>query len=228
LFNGQLRDNLLFEDDSFTHTRRFFWASETLNFINIDIKDMVHEYETTFTDEVWKGEHQYIWPGTQDRSPQYSLCRKRMFIIRDQFQQVISRLKEMHIENKELQKTIRIFQTQLYSGTSILHSRKSVELSIVTILQGHNIKLLTLVSAFFLPLIFVATAFGMSNIPRELSFKPFIITLLAVCLPSWLLITTINTTFDDSIWRNKWHQLLAWFHGMDHEQAIRYRASLKY
>ncbi|EOD52513.1 putative mg2+ transporter zinc transport protein [Neofusicoccum parvum UCRNP2] len=44
------------------------------------------------------------------------------------------------------------FTEELFSGTSVLESRKSVELSEITILQGHNVKLLTLINIFFMRL----------------------------------------------------------------------------
>jgi hypothetical protein len=39
--------------------------------------------------------------------------------------------------------------------------------------QGHNIKLLTLVSIFFLPLTFVTSVFGMTNMPTERHYWMF-------------------------------------------------------
>ena len=58
-------------------------------------------------------------------------------------------------ENDTKRKEIRSLREQLYAGTSVLESRKSVDMAAVTILQGHNIKLLTLVNIFFMPMTFV-------------------------------------------------------------------------
>lgn len=71
MFNGKLRDELLFEDKSFTYSRRYFLAFQTLASMNDSIEAMIETYRETFTDEVWTGEDKYIWPGTKDQSSRY-------------------------------------------------------------------------------------------------------------------------------------------------------------
>jgi hypothetical protein len=39
--------------------------------MNDSIEAMIETYKETFTDEVWTGEHKYIWPGTKDQSSRY-------------------------------------------------------------------------------------------------------------------------------------------------------------
>jgi cell division septum initiation protein DivIVA len=62
-------------------------------------------------------------------------------------------MKELRIlqrENNERRHEIETLQEQLFSGTSIQESRKSVELADVTMHQGYNIKVLTIVNLFFM------------------------------------------------------------------------------
>jgi hypothetical protein len=61
LFNKQLRDQLLFENDKYTYSRRYFWAFQALALLNDEIQAIVSAYKNTFTDDVWSGEHKYIW-----------------------------------------------------------------------------------------------------------------------------------------------------------------------
>ena len=70
-----------------------------------------------------------------------------MHSLKKDFEKEIKGLRDLYDENDDLRKEVRMLRDQLFSGTSVLESRKSVELSAVTILQGHNIKLLTLVGA---------------------------------------------------------------------------------
>lgn len=58
------------------------------------------------------------------------------------------------------------------TGTSIKESRTTIQ-------QGHNIKLLTLVSIFFLPLTFVTSVFGMTQMPvsKQKEHFPYFIQL---------------------------------------------------
>jgi hypothetical protein len=149
MFDGSLRDKLLFEDQEFTYSRRYFWAFQTLGIMNNGIKAILDAYEDTFTDEVWEGKHKSLWPMMEENSSRNVYWRKRMASLRRDFEKQNKNLEKLHAENDDRRKEIRTLRDQLFSGTSVLESRKSVELSEVTILQGHNIKLLTLVSGGF-------------------------------------------------------------------------------
>lgn len=146
MFNGDLRDKLLFEDEKFTYSRRYFWTFQTLGLMNNSIKAIRDAYEDTFTDEVWEGTHKSLWPVLDPESKRNQYWRTRMASLRKQFEKQMKNLEKLYEENDDRRKEIRTLRDQLFSGTSVQESRKSVELSTVTILQGHNIKLLTLVS----------------------------------------------------------------------------------
>jgi spermidine/putrescine-binding protein len=146
LFNGDLRDKLLFEDEEFTYSRRYFWGYQTLGIMKDSIKAIIDAYEDTFTDDVWEGKHKTLWPMIDEKSSRNAHWRHRMAKLKKEFEKTIEDLYKLYEENDKRRKEIRTLRDQLFSGTSVLESRKSVELSEVTILQGHNIKLLTLVS----------------------------------------------------------------------------------
>jgi hypothetical protein len=145
MFSRALRDKLLFEDEEFTYSRRYFWAYQTLGTMKNAIKAIIDGYGDTFTEEVWEGKHKSLWPMIDDTSPRNVYWRKRMHSLKKDFEKEIKGLEKLYEENDDLRKEIRTLRDQLFSGTSVLESRKSVELAAVTILQGHNIKLLTLV-----------------------------------------------------------------------------------
>jgi hypothetical protein len=145
MFNGELRDKLLFEDEEFTYSRRYFWAYQTLGIMNNGIKAIIDCYEDIFTDDVWEGRHKTLWPMVEEDSARNIYWRKRMASIKKDFEREIKNLGKLYEENDDLKKEIRTLRDQLFSGTSVLESRKSVDMAAVTILQGHNIKLLTLV-----------------------------------------------------------------------------------
>ncbi|KAI6710600.1 hypothetical protein JHW43_006870 [Diplocarpon mali] len=210
MFNEDMRDKLLFEDEEFTYSRRYFWAFQTLGLMNDSIKAIISAYKDTFTDDVWEGKHKSLWPMIDQESHRNKYWKKRMASLKKDFEAEIRNMFKLYEENDDRRKEIRTLRDQLFSGTSVLESRKSVELSAVTILQGHNIKLLTLVSIFFLPLTFVTSVFGMTNMPTERDFKWFGVTMVTVCVPFFLLIGSLNTTSGMTFWRGKWHQFLAW------------------
>jgi hypothetical protein len=144
MFSRALRDQLLFEDDDFTYSRRYFWAFQTLGTLKNAMKAIIDAYEDTFTEDVWTGKHKTLWPMLDRSSARNVYWHKRMQSLKKDFEKEIKGLKILCNENDDLKKDVRTLRDQLFSGTSVLESRKSVELSAVTILQGHNIKLLTL------------------------------------------------------------------------------------
>ncbi|KAF2457149.1 hypothetical protein BDY21DRAFT_345077 [Lineolata rhizophorae] len=208
IFNDELRDRRLFEDKDFTYTRRYFWASQTLAFVNDSIRAMIEAYEDTFTAEVWEGRSKSLWP-LPDESPRNDFFRRRMRRMRLDFEREIEALREQVRKHESRRLEIAALRDQLFSGTSVLESRRTVELSEITIQQGHNIKLLTVVNIFFLPLTFVTSVFGMTNMPDNHEFKTFAIVMASVCIPFFLLIGTLNTnkgydffaTHSRALWR---------------------------
>lgn len=202
MFRQDVRDKLLFEDDEFTYSRRYFWAYQSLGIMNEDIQEMVNAYRTTFTEDVWNGTDKIIWPGDESASSRHAHWRKRMAAIREDIELEIEGLEDVEERNQDKMKEVKTLRENLFSGTSVLESRRSVQQQAITFQQGHNIKLLTLVTIFFLPLTFVTSVFSMTNIKYD-SFVPFGITTLVICLPTYMLIGSLNTTSGLQFWSQK-------------------------
>ena len=207
MFRQAVRDKLLFEDDSFTYSRRYFWAHQSLGVMNEEIQTIINAYRQTFTNDVWNGSDKIIWPGDETTSSRYAFWRKRMRVLRDDIEHEIGGLEDINRLNEEKMKEIKGLRNSLFSGTSVLESRKSVQQQAITVQQGHNIKLLTLVTIFFLPLTFVTSVFGMTNISQQSTFKPFGIVLTIICVPTYMLIGSLNTTSGLQFWTQKTNAL---------------------
>ncbi|KAK8233829.1 hypothetical protein HDK77DRAFT_375870, partial [Phyllosticta capitalensis] len=203
IFDADLRDERLFEDDKFTYTRGYFWAHQTFGAINDSIKAMIDAYEDTFTDDVWEGKHKSIWPILDETLPRNDNFQRRLFTLRRALEREIRNARTQIQENNERRLEIRDLRDQLFSGTSVLESRKSVELSGITILQGHNVKLLTLVNIFFLPLTFTTSVFGMTNMSTKPTYWQFGAVLACVCIPFFLLIGSLNTNKGHEFWKER-------------------------
>lgn len=192
MFDDKIRDELIFESGDFVFTRRYFWASQTLGILSEEIEAMITTYRDTFTDEVWSGEHRTLFPGKVETSARFANWRKKMAHTRRQFDLVIGTLIDVQRFIAKEQKEIKSLREWLFSGTSVQESRQAVKQALITVEQGYNIKLLTLVTIFFLPLMFVTGVFGMTNMPEKDDFVPAIAMAVAVCLPTYLLIAIIN------------------------------------
>lgn len=204
MFKQSIRDKLLFEDDEFTYSRRYFWAYQSLAIMNEDIKEMLIAYKTTFTESVWTGTHKFIWPGDEN-SARHIHWRKRMELIRKDIERELRGLEEIDKLNDEKMKEIKGLRDNLFSGTSVLESRRSVQQQAITVIQGNNIKILTLVTIFFLPLTFVTSVFGMTNMNPKDNFARFGIVTLVICLPTYMLIGSLNTERGFEFWTRKIH-----------------------
>ena len=199
MFNQELRDKLLFEDDEFTYSRRYFWAYQSLAIMNEDIKEMKQAYTSTFTEAVWSGHSSFIWPG-EETSARHMHWRKRMANIRRDIENELKGLDKIDALNDEKMKEIKALRENLFSGTSVAESRESIRQQATAVIQGNNIKVLTLVTIFFLPLTFVTSVFGMTNMdPRE-SFIHFGIVTAVICVPTYMLIGSLNTGSGFKFW----------------------------
>jgi hypothetical protein len=166
IFNLETRDDLLFEDSEFTYSRRYFWAGQTLGIMNQDIRDMIESYEEVFKDNVWDGTNKIIWPaGDASGSSRQAHWNRRLALLRSGIDHEISKLRQVEELNDRRMRVIKGLHANLFSGTSVHESRRSVEQAEITVAQGRNIRLLTLVTIFFLPLTFVTSVFGMTNMP---------------------------------------------------------------
>lgn len=202
MFNLETRDNLLFEDDEFTYSRRYFWATQTLSVMNDNIQSMINAYKDTFTDDVWDGEHSYIWPGTKEQSPRFAYWRKRMKNMRALFEVEIEKLEAIMAMNVQEMKDLKSLKDHLASGTSVRESREALRQAEITIQQNRNIKLLTLSTIFFLPLSFVTSIFGMTAIPEDTSWIYPICAAVIVCVPTYFLIGALDSRTGQSYLRN--------------------------
>ncbi len=200
MFKQSIRDRLLFEDDDFTYIRRYFWAQQSLGIMNEDINEMISAYRRTFTENVWNGSDKIIWPGDAFQSSRYAHWRRRMADLRNEIELEIHGLEQIDRLNDEKIKEIKGLRDNLFSGTSVLESRRSVQQQAITVQQGRNIKLLTLVTIFFLPLTFVTSVFGMTNMNPTASFRIFGVVLVVICVPTYILIGSLNTEGGLQFW----------------------------
>ena len=108
-------------------------------------------------------------------------------------------------KNELSRKNIRSLAEDMHRATAVLGARKFIQQQGITVVQRHNIKMLTLVTIWFLPLILVACIFDMTNMPTQGSFVHFAITLVCVCVPVYTLIGALNTGRGFEFWTHIFH-----------------------
>ena len=142
MFDPKLRDKLLFEDATFTYSRRYFWAYNTLGVVNDGISAMRAAYESTFTPDFWAGQHSTLWPHPSPSAAEY------LAAPRADLEAALRDLAAVQTRNERTRVEIASLRDQLFAGSSVKESRRAIE-------QGQNIKILTNVAMVFLPLTFV-------------------------------------------------------------------------
>ena len=220
MFDADIRERLLFEDGKFSMARLYHWAHRTLGIMTASVENLVDAYEATFTEEVWRGDHKMLWPMMDPDSARSKEYKRKMGILKEEFGTQLIKLRKIIDKNQVRRTEIIGLRDELFTGTSIFESRKSVEATVTTVQQGHNIKLLTLVSMSFLPLTFCSGIFGMS-MRKDFEYWQFAIVTSTVCVPFILLIGSLNTHRGMTFWREKTHMIInktilffAWLAGL--------------
>jgi hypothetical protein len=180
MFHYKLLSNFRFDDDQHTLANRYFWCYSILDIPNQSIRAVTETCKSNFTDDVWAGQHPTLWPVSDD-NPRYQQYRSNILALKSLFEAEIIKLQSILDKNNRRQRDILGLREELFSGTSIQETHKMHK-------QGQNIWMLTLVSIFFLPLSFVASVFGMTNMPIAKHYWMFGIVLAAVCIPFFTLI----------------------------------------
>lgn len=113
IFNSKVREALLFEDDKFTYSKKYFWAYQTLSIINQDITEMIESYRDTFRDSVWEGSNMIIWPGQASISSRYQQWRKRMAKLRTAMDDEVEKLEYIKTLNSKKMQVSHSFNQSL-------------------------------------------------------------------------------------------------------------------
>ncbi len=206
MFDTRLRDRLLFEDEDFTYSRRYFWAYNTLGVLNEGIKAMISAVNETFDEDFWAAKHATLWPHPDPSSAAGHHYVIQLRGLRDDLESAVAKLEEMQSLNQETRHDIKDLRDQLFNGSSVKESRRSIE-------QADNIKALTIISMMFLPLIFVTVSstsslsdfwhslsnftiqsvFGITNFDISPNDWRFPVTMVAICLPFFFFILVVQT-----------------------------------
>lgn len=186
MFDGRLRDKLLFEDKHFTYSRRYFWGYNTLGVINGGIKSMINAYTETFTRDFWTGNHRTLFPLQNMEVAEMQAYLRKLEPLRRELEDAIAMLHSVYDMNERTRQEIKSLRDQLFSGSSVKESRRAIE-------QGDNIKVLTSVSMIFLPLTFVTSVWSMTGFPLEVDTWQFPLTMILACVPFILFVCMLQT-----------------------------------
>ena len=150
-------DNLLFDDGAFSRSRRYFWAIDCLSEFELTITDNIAQWELYKAARVQPLERM-----TQHDQRQFDLAERQYRVLQNQresFRQKLASTKALRdaVRYPAIMVCTRANISQLFNASVVIESRASTKL-------GENIKLLTFVSIFFLPLAFTTVSLTLSII----------------------------------------------------------------
>jgi len=110
---------------------------------------MIECYRETLHDAVWHGTDKIVWPGEDMTSSRTANWRKRMALLRVDIEREVQKLEVIELMNEKKIKVIHELRENLFSGTSVMESRRSLQTANMAILQNDNIRILTLVTILY-------------------------------------------------------------------------------
>ncbi|KAL8684949.1 MAG: hypothetical protein Q9224_006048, partial [Gallowayella concinna] len=157
-------DNLLFDDGSFSRSRRYFWAIDCLS-----------EFENVITDNINQWELYKVALPVLDNDLdqiQYRNAERECRVLQNQREYFRQKLA-----------STRALRDALFNASAVIESRASTRL-------GENVKLLTFVSVFFIPLSFCTSLWSVNNM---FSMQSLIAVIVIVALLTYTTVLNINS-----------------------------------
>lgn len=151
-------DNLLFDDGSFSRSRRYFWAIDCLSEFEKNITDNLTQWELWKTARIEARLKANVL--SELDLAQYRFAEQHYRVLSNQREYFRQKLaftvalrdavrRPPHVDLSQAPGCMLTDVIQLFNASAVIESRASTRL-------GENVKLLTFVSIFFLPLSFCA------------------------------------------------------------------------
>ncbi|TGO08046.1 hypothetical protein BTUL_0229g00140 [Botrytis tulipae] len=150
LLEPQLHDLLLVDDSKYSKSKKYFWALNILKEIESDIAAVISQIEG-FMDfsEHSPLKKQFPLPEGRISTEQETIVKKKLGVLKED----LTSIKRRFRDQRELTKDLR---DGLFNASAVMESRASTRL-------GENVRLLTFVSIFFLPLSFTMSIWSIND-----------------------------------------------------------------
>jgi len=134
LYDPNEHDRLLFDDDTFSSSRKYWWAMDMLSTIRQNVEQCLLAHNEMYNDLIWPAKM------TTPLPPGLENADRRAGIAYTNLQELLKRFVTQ-------QTRVDALRSGLFNASGVVESRASTRL-------GEIVKLLTYVSIFYLPLSF--------------------------------------------------------------------------
>ncbi|PMD32625.1 hypothetical protein L207DRAFT_440287 [Hyaloscypha variabilis F] len=185
---------LLFDDENFTRSRKYFWAIGCLNEFDVSIADNIKQwdlyYEGSIKPALDKLNLAELFDAARLTKPKsgdaYNEKRVQEFEnLAKQARRHRDILENLRTQFKNKLETVKTLRDGLFNASALVESRASTRL-------GQNVKLLTYVSIFYLPLAFCAALWAIPNIQEKSTKVPFVVTSVLVGFVTYFIVFNMD------------------------------------
>jgi len=134
LYDPNEHDRLLFDDDTFSSSRKYWWAMDMLSTIRQSIEQCLLAHNEMYNDLIWPAKGMNPLPAGLENAD------RRAGVAYTNLQELLKRFVTQ-------QTRVDALRSGLFNASGVVESRASTRL-------GEIVKLLTYVSIFYLPLSF--------------------------------------------------------------------------
>ncbi|KAF2184726.1 hypothetical protein K469DRAFT_578976 [Zopfia rhizophila CBS 207.26] len=181
---------LIFDDESFTRSRLYFWVIGCLNEFLVSIEDNTKQWklfrEARVTPLLKPLPKSRDVPQNPDSSTPYHRSEIQRLQSLDQSAEGIrENLEILRSRFKNQLETVKALRDGLFNASALIESRAATKL-------GENVKLLTYVSIFYLPLAFCAALWAIPNINQGSTRDPLIVTAIIVGFATYVIVFNLE------------------------------------
>ncbi|KAK2808031.1 hypothetical protein FQN50_005113 [Emmonsiellopsis sp. PD_5] len=195
IFDPQRHDCLLFDDDTFSQSRLYFWAIDSLELFKDRVTDAVKQWEffSQARLEIFLAHEKNLISRLKSAGFDDPFCTVEdaskmegtVYRVNDMAKEIeiqVNRLRNLEARFDRFQRRAQILRDGLFNASSVVESRAATQL-------GENVRLLTYVSIVYLPLGFCAALW---SINEKYSVPNFAIVTVFVGLTTYILVSNLN------------------------------------
>ncbi|KAL4971370.1 hypothetical protein BDW66DRAFT_155736 [Aspergillus desertorum] len=178
---------LLFDDQTFSRSRLYFWIIGCLNEFDVSIDDNIKQC-TLYRQARVHPRLDSILKSSSKSSGSDSSGERDLFRLQEldkEAGEIQQSLKDLQAQFKAKLATVQALRDGLFNASALMESRSSTRL-------GQDVQLLTYVSIFYLPLAFCAALWAIPNITDGDTRNPFIVTALLVGFVTYAIVFNLG------------------------------------
>ncbi|KAK5993903.1 hypothetical protein PT974_07341 [Cladobotryum mycophilum] len=172
ILDPRRHDRLMFDDDTFSRSRQYFWAMNSLEIFKVQVEDAILEWT-------------HFWTTTGSSIKQLAHdegADEDLESVLGKVNENIRRLEERKAQFETIMAKTLTLRDGLFNASAVIESRASTHL-------GENVQLLTYVSIFYLPLSFCVSMWSVNESYSRVYLA--IITIL-VAATTYLLVANLK------------------------------------